>query len=554
MQAGEIKFLPFGFKRSIMPNCTCTGRIIDAKHRNKRGASFVLSIVLMYLIVLPMLLVGHQIGLLLTRRQEAQTLVEGAGLLAANDLSRITINDSHFGYVALSNFPPIGKQVCAPDGAPLPVIGINTLLGTVRQNALIAHELQNQDMKLLVEEDKAALDSTIERLNETLWYSLGEYRKDKKAPVDINGLAVNPVGDVTSFLIEHMPANLELVSVRLSPGWLANGGTTTVPVTKLDPSTLVQNRNAEKQNYPAFVDLPVDNLSFSFAGLGSNSTLVNPYEFRDADDEHICSVVRIECTFEVKDTSFPSQITCTACCQPFTKPDSTVNGAMTLRLPGGPAPGLRSWNDFLKRRSFMDRQVISYDVIGGDYPLNMNARLKQSDPQVASGTAQQFAQHLYFWLRSGHLRPRADAVLAMLDEPFVSGNNQVYVYKFETNGDISRTIVHGNIFPPPIISDKQFSVVADTSTNSGLNPIIIFRDNVMKLGTTYGGQHCGQPLAGYPLTEQELGGCRNWDQLAFMFSQRGTYSRGLALDIEVGGTSSSSDIVSMRPIPKGRKI
>ncbi len=34
----------------------------------------------------------------------------------------------------------------APDGEPLPVIGINTLTGTIRQIAVLGHEIQNQTL------------------------------------------------------------------------------------------------------------------------------------------------------------------------------------------------------------------------------------------------------------------------------------------------------------------------------------------------------------------------------------------------------------------------
>jgi len=40
--------------------------------------------------------------------------------------------------------------------------------------------------------------------------------------------------------------------------------------------------------------------------------------------------------------------------------------------------------------------------------------------------------------------------------------------------------------------------MADTKVRTGQNAIIIFRDSVNRLGTSYA-KHAGQPLAGYPL-------------------------------------------------------
>ena len=75
------------------------------------------------------------------------------------------INDRNFGFVSLSNYPPIGRATLARDGEPLPVIGINTLVGTIRQNTIVAHELGNSAMQRLADADRKALDETTEDIN-----------------------------------------------------------------------------------------------------------------------------------------------------------------------------------------------------------------------------------------------------------------------------------------------------------------------------------------------------------------------------------------------------
>lgn len=101
------------------------------------------------LFVMPALLLVGQTCLLLAHRQRAQSTVEAATLLAANDLSWIVINHPHFGWVSLSNHPPVGNATCAPDGEPLPVIGINTLVGTIRHNSVLARQLRNPTLQAL---------------------------------------------------------------------------------------------------------------------------------------------------------------------------------------------------------------------------------------------------------------------------------------------------------------------------------------------------------------------------------------------------------------------
>ena len=205
-----------------------------------------------------------------------------------------------------------------------------------------------------------------------------------------------------------------------------------------------------------------------------------------------------------------------ACCQPYSMPDIGPTGAMTLRFSGGPVPGLQNWRDFLAG-GFHDNQITTYEAVGGDYPVDDQAHMVVSAPPVQPDTSQQFAEHLYYWLRNGHLRPRIDAVLDMTSDSFRSGPAQIYAYEFTRDGSISRRIIARDPFPVGVTSDSQMQTVSDTSIQGGLTPIIIFRDDVKTLGTAHGGRHAGQPLAGYPL---------NWCELARIWRRR-TSSRRL---------------------------
>ncbi len=543
-------------------------------------------------VVAPTLMFICEACLQVVARTRAQSVVEAASLIAANDLSKIIIEDPHFGLVSLSNYPPIGKGTCAPDGEPLPVTGINTLVGTVRQNAIVAQELQNAHMNFLVDQDKDALDKTIGELN----YSISDCLKTKVDErnikykwLDLQADPITPTADVEAFLRKNLPENIEIESIKLTSGWLQGEGDTTVPAPL--PASLAQLPTGSTQNgsYKAFINIPAARRNFNFAGVGAKSSLVSSSAFRAADRNHICSIVRLECVLKLQGLgkitvpgydAAMNKAFCVATCQPFAMPDSGPKGAMTLRFTGGPVAGLRSWSDFLREGTFRDNKVTTYDAIGGDYPLDSEARMQQNMPAVVPTTSNQFAEHFYYWLRNGHTKPHLDAIIEMVNAQFQSGPNEIYAYEFASNGSISRRVISKDPFPIGVTADSQYSTIADTNVQGGIAPIIIFRNDVKNLSRDNGGKHCGQPLTGYPLNWCELAeyggdphvavalgkgrlGTRltivdpsgtastdeaindpnfslfksfNGDEL-YSQPRRSFYSGGLALDIEIGGTT-----------------
>ena len=225
------------------------------------------------MVLVPVFLLQSQIGLFMVDNKRVETVVEGACLIAANDISKIIVNDPHFGYVSLSNYPPIGSSTLAPDGEPLPVTGINTLVGTIRQNAIIARELNNKTMQDMVEKDRLFLKATISRLNRALALALRKKKKDKWT--DIHGKGVDPFKNSRGFLEANLPANMKLKWMRLSTGWLSEGGgTTTVKVPQPNRFAYVKETMVQGDEYKPFVDIPFDNRSYTFAGLSTSSRIV----------------------------------------------------------------------------------------------------------------------------------------------------------------------------------------------------------------------------------------------------------------------------------------
>lgn len=575
---------------------------------------FMITAVLCF-VVLPLFMVCSQVFFFFIERSRTQSVVEAASLIAANDVSRIIVNDPDFGFVALSNYPPVGVATCAADGEPLPVTGINTLVATVRQNTIVAKELENPTIDRLAENDHHSLQRTVDTLNSTLSRSLSGNGYSEYT--DIHGRKVDPVRDVQAFLKKNLPANVHLKYVRLSNGWL-RGGTDTATAAP-QPARLAQVREDQLKGgeYQAFIDMPVSSRNFHFAGLGRSSSLVSPSEFCASDRKHINSIVRLDCLVSVDNVcKFPlpfgldalSDVQCAACAQPFTLPDIGPKGVMTLRFTGGPVPGLQSWSDFLNAGNFRDTKVTNYDISGGDYPLDSQARMIQlaGGSNDSPGAAELFAENLFYWLRNGHARPRVDAVLAMVNEPFRGDPDEVYAYEFTPDGRISRRILTRDPFPVGVTADAQNSTVIDTSIQGGINPVIVFRNDVKRIGVASGGKHAGQPLPGYPLnwcelreyggdeamaqqlgkgrlgTKMQLVGqsvdpyeflknagsnqgsagsivfCSSDGKALSLQPRKNFYSGGLALDIEIGGTrqiiAPAAEISRMRMFTAGRRI
>lgn len=578
---------------------------MKGRYRAANGNIMLLTVAIACFVILPTIMTTSQIALYYIDRTRSQNCVEAACLLAANDLSRIFIDDPHFGFVSLSNYPPVGKATAAEDGEPLPVIGINTLVGTVRQNTIVAEELGNHYMARLAEEDRTNLDETIKKLNGALSRALEE---DKNVGLeDIHGNKIDPMKDVKALLQATLPDNLTVESVEMETGWLQEGTESTQDIPKPYHLARVKPEQIHRGKYKPFINIPAGRHSFTFAGLAANSTQVNPVLFQEQDKKHICSIVRLKCVVSLKnmENSFLSfglgekpKITCVACCQPFCLPDIGPKGAMTLRFTSGPVPGLSSWKEFLAYGNFQNSQITDFEVVDGDYPSDPEARMVEKPKDLTRTAEQQFAENLYYWLRNGHTRPNIDAVLSFIEEPFRVNANQIFTYEFGTDGSISRRILAKDPFPVGVTSHSQSQCMVSTQLHTGVTPVIIFRNDVKALGTQSGGKHAGQPLNGFPLNWCEIpeyggdehlarglgkgrlgthltlfdpfsdapadettpgyGLFRSFDGKEIQLQPRKSfYSGGLALDIEIGGfrpTTQDLDVERMMRVAGRREI
>lgn len=556
--------------------------------RNAKGNVLVMTTVVVCLVFVPAFILVSQFGLFFVERDKAASAVDGACLLAANGISRIVINDPHFGYVSLSNYPPTGAGTLAVDGEPLPVISINTLLGTIRQNMIVAKELNNKAMEDLAELDRQYAFVTISELNKAIANSLA----GDTSYFDAEGDMINIKKEVDSYLAANLPSNVKLQTVSLSSGWLGDAdGSSAIKIP--EPSQLAQVPDSSKrgEEYKPFINIPYNGKDFHFAGLGSASKVVTATKFKEADANHINSIVRLAIVVNRTDSiqsdlKIHPEVAYTSCCQPYSRKDAGPKGVLTLRFSGEHVAPLSSWKDLLSDNTFSDNKVSTFKSYYGDYPLDSAARMYATQNAAATNTSKQFGEHFYYWLRNGNLRPKLASILNMVSESFnglgIGQKDEIYTYEFASDGKISRRVLNNDPFPVGTTAHLQEQVIADTNISGGINPVIIFRNNVRFLGTTYGGNHAGQPLPGKNVAWCELPEFNGNEQIALLLGKgklatqllafdntdsiedgkftkmnggelnaqprKSYYSGGLAMDIEIGGLApkdSSPPVVSM---------
>src|SRR5277367_5798187 len=77
--------------------------------RTKRGGILVLAVIILAFVVMPAGFLLTRCGTMMETRSQYQGDMEAASLLVADRLAKIVVNDPHFGFISLSNRPPIGR-------------------------------------------------------------------------------------------------------------------------------------------------------------------------------------------------------------------------------------------------------------------------------------------------------------------------------------------------------------------------------------------------------------------------------------------------------------
>ncbi len=476
------------------------------KRRANHGNALVLVILaIAFIVVIGLLL--FQFQMLFLERQKAQSAAESAALEAATQLSRIVVDDSNWGYVSLSNHAASGKKTLAMDGEPLPVFAVNDVLATVRTEKLLANSLNSAAMHEVADEDYAKSNQTCQSLQSALLDSVKCANKNKFT--DYDGKSVSTYAAARKMFEKNFPdiarGKAKLTDLTVSCGWLNNGSTTMTP----DP----EKKKSGKSNhyYPSFVNLPVGEADFYFAGASERPVLVDSHRFQKPDGKQFCSAVLVtaEVTYyKGADGSgspkapTPSHTICvTAAALPPSAPYQGAVGTFVVASPQGyvdKVDRLRSAIDLVDFNKVSARHQLA---AGGDFPVDSGSRLIDAPATKERTVARSTAEAFFSWLRTNLGRASLASILDVMDQPFdgagisPDSTDLIVMYDFTRGGECNMAKYSNHGFRAQTLSDGQsldlaFNIVP---TNKGMLGVVI-RNQVFNCNPTSGGKHAGQPL------------------------------------------------------------
>ena len=486
--------------------------------RRSTGNIIILSVAILALLLVFFFAVPWKLILLGLCHGRHDNAVQAASLAAASELSHIVINDPYYGYIGLSDSPPVGTATTAADGEPTPVIGINTLIGTARLDLLLAHRLQNNELIAMAEQDVEASRKAAKRLEAACKKAIEPDSRD--TAVDLNGKPIKPYEAARSAYMSSLgwspllgQANMGKFSLSL--GWLADHGSTTtqVPV----PEKLSQTPESAQQNgrYKPFIDIPAFGESFYFVGVGPQPALVDARQFREADGKRICTVVKVEAEMERDKGPGLHNV---ACAQPYGVAEANPTAVMRINFPEGVPNSVSSLHDLLSDARLSVCRTEDFTATGGDVPINQGAVLVADQSAQEHTMGKVLARCLYDWIRIARVKPRLDSLVDAMDASFRilaqnrtnglgSLENPCFTFEFDVSGNVVVRNCNRNPFIDQIVYDNQSYAITSqpVAIGSGLWSIGC-RDEVRRLGTVSGGKHAGQPVVGNPV---------NWCELAY---------------------------------------
>ncbi len=481
-----------------------------AQNRSTRGNVLILIVAFTLGIIVLVVLFGLGYIRLIGTSSEQKTAIEAAAIAAAKDLSSIVVDTPEFGFVSLSDAAPIGTATAAGDSFPVPVHSINTLIGTARLDYLIASQpdLDIPAWKELAEADlnkaRDAADKLIDKLKDSI--------KPSGTATDKSGTTVRPYISAEAAYKSNQirmtgKSNYVSGSLKLSLGAIEAIGTN-VPVPSPVTSDLTLNStNMTGGFYKSYINVPLGNVDFVFAGVGSSIKLCDsrkwvpsisglPYQYP--------TIVRAEAQQLVKNATAGDQtITAVACAQPASVFDPRpAPGALTISFPDGIPDGneaLRQPLDLYSGVLSSADDVCDYlDASPGDYPTTSGSKMEAntavwpitSDPNILASSACKLA--VFDWLRRAGTRADVDSVVGMHTTPFMPQGADVpwpptapvgnipdgiaHVYRFDTDGIIDYEGIEEKPYPWWVVSDRQnliecFDAITDGATPFTVKPV-----------------------------------------------------------------------------------
>ncbi len=484
-----------------------------ACQRRCSGNVLILTLAIILVVVLPIGIFALSYSRLIGSHHEQVSAIEAAALSAAQDLSRIVVEDPDIGFISIGDYGPSGKDTKAMDNYFLPVHGVNTLTATCRLDMILADLLDDETLRRMAQRDYNQVQSARLRLETALRAAILPGGKGK----DLDGKDIEPLKNAEAAYnanqIRMNGGNSRLVagSMKLTLGCV-DGLTTMTPIPAPSQyANLVPNQQ-DGGFYKAYVNVPYGGQNFVFCAAARSATLVETKEFVEnlgSLPYFLPTVVRCDAEQEVdyvgtETRKATTRLAASACAQPGVLNDRRpFPGSLLLSFPDGAVPELTTllsvFNHPNVAKSPTDRSKTSLD---GDSP-----------PEALSGFALPVvnSEHppvghllriaLYDWLRRVGPNLNVQSVFDAFKQPLSSdASAHADALSADANGIVShRSFAIDSGVSLPVSQNQWYAASGQLiESKNGFKYDCFIRDYVFQPGRSKGGGHGGEPLALVP--------------------------------------------------------
>jgi len=459
-------------------------------HRRSSGSVFLLALVLAA-VLFGIFVVGIWLFKYNALQLKQNAFAEATALGCAQELSRIVVEDPHFGFVSLTEQNG-GTRTVSHSGESLPVRGINTILANIRQTRLLAMELGNAPLMDLTEHEFSQAQSTLNLLKKALAEAAQAKSGPRSLASDVNGQPVDLYKKARQVYSQCSgQSDLSGIDFEIKLGQLADGGPTTTAAPLPERLGAIKQSQLFGSDYMSCVKIPCQDLNFVFASLSSQATLGNIDSFRELDATQFGSVLRLSVT------RTSDSLRAAACAVPPSYRVSPSYATIVLDLPVGmDEQDAVTFADFL-RKDFSGGNPNYCTPENGDFPIDENCRL--SAASGADNFGYTVGELIYDWLLSSNANSpdTLKSIVEIFNTPLASrAERQLFssfclALYFDKDAKLHRHLFCRNPFYKGFISEAQDSGQSTVSFSTG-EASVSFINDVTKIGTTNSGKHGGQ--------------------------------------------------------------
>ncbi|PZM80488.1 MAG: hypothetical protein DKT66_14615 [Candidatus Melainabacteria bacterium] len=483
--------------------------------RNATGNTLALVAAVTASVLIVILLFALSYTRLIGGSQEQKTAIEAASIAAAKDIGRIVINDSNFGYIGLSDAAPVGGATAAADGFSMPVYGLNTMVGTLRLDLIIADKTNNATMKYFCKQDLVNLKSAKDKLVAVLQAAILPGGSGK----DIDGGLVEPYASAEKAYEDNkvrMTGESRYVkgSLKLTLGCLSQGVQTNIPLPKPNSWALVDSTNQSRSGfYVSEINCPYDGEDFVFGSISNNIKLVNTQQFQTTGaglPYTIPSVIKAEAD-QMYEKNRVVRLSAAATAASVFDP-KPAPGTLSIAFPDGRPPFIGTPYDILNSPALSGAPVMTIRTPATDDFPNPGGTAMTPGSWTGPGSStikNVFSQSFYDWLRLSGTKLNAQDAVDLFTNPLLSAGaagpfttGYMDIYRVDQSGAITQKLVLIDPDPFEAVSHKQMYAesksAATTTAGKKSSPAdwdVYIRDQVTQLGTINGGKHGGRPLS-----------------------------------------------------------